>query len=190
VAVPIALGLWLAAADLIQLAFGPAFLPATLTLRVLAPLFVVTYIAIIASTCLIRLDLAWSVTLISLGGLVLTPLLNLALVRPGLAAYGVGGAGAGAAVALLVTEVSVTTAMLVRLRGEIISPDNLRSILGSVACAGVVLVLDHLTGTRLGGGRYVLDGIAYLALAIPTGALRLGELRRVVADGLRPRGAN
>jgi O-antigen/teichoic acid export membrane protein len=184
-AIPLGLALWVGAADLVHLAFGTAFLPSALTLKILAPLFVITYVAIVASTCLVRLDRAWSVTVISLGGLALTPLLNLALVRPASHAFGAGGAAGGAALALLVTEVSVSTAMLLTLRGEILSRETLRSIAASVACAALVVVLDHLLGPTLRAWRYPLDGLAYLGLAAASGGIRLGELRRVIADGIR-----
>ena len=187
-AIPLALGIWLAARDLTHLAFGAAFLPATLTLQVLAPLFVVTYVAIVASTCLIRLDRPWTVTAISLAGLVLTPLLNLLLVKPCAHAFGPGGAGAGAAVSLLITELSVTTAMLIALRGQILSRDNLRSSAASACCAVLVLVLDRaLWG--LGAWRYLVDAVAYLGLATATGGLRPSEVLRVLGQGLRTRKA-
>ena len=152
-AIPIALAIWLGATDLIRLAFGVPFLPSVSTLQILAPLFVVTYVAIVASTCLIRLDRAWTVTTISLGGLVITPLLNLALVRPAWAAFGPGGAGGGAAAALLVTEISVSTAMLVCLRGQILSRENLRSLAAEPwAAPPAVVVLDHFLRLCSGPG--------------------------------------
>jgi O-antigen/teichoic acid export membrane protein len=187
IAIPLALAIWLGAADLVHLAFGAPFQPATGTLHVLAPLFVVTYAAIMASSYLARIDRVWTATVISLGGLVLTPLLTLVLVHPASIAFGAGGASSGAALALLITEISVLTAMLVSLRGEIVGRETLRSVAAGVACAAAVVVVDRLLAPRLGVWRYPLDGLAYLGLAVASGGIRLGELRQVVADGLRLR---
>jgi Mg/Co/Ni transporter MgtE len=108
-----------------------------------------------------------------------------ALVGPASRLLGPGGGAGGAAIALLITEISVSTAMLVSLRGAMLTREVLRSSAAGLACAAVVVVLDHLLAPHLGAWRYPLDGLAYLALAAMSGALQLDELRQVVIDGLR-----
>jgi Na+-translocating ferredoxin:NAD+ oxidoreductase RnfA subunit len=45
-------------------------------------------------------------------------------------------------VALLITEISVSVAMLVTMRGEILTRDVLRSVGASLGCAVVVVVIE------------------------------------------------
>ena len=77
---PVALFMYLSADVVVRLLFGDAFAPAAASMRLQAPVSVLTYAAIVSSSLLIRLERGWTVTWISVGGMILSPLLNLLLI--------------------------------------------------------------------------------------------------------------
>lgn len=155
--------------------FGPAFAPSTLTLRILSPIFVCTYLAMISATCLVLLDRAWTVAKISLAALVMNPALDLVLVPWGMRALGPGGAGVGAAIALLVTEACVMIALTAAVGREAWSRRSALAIGKAALCCGVVVGVD-LALRPLGPVRIALDMALYAALLFVSGALRISEV--------------
>jgi O-antigen/teichoic acid export membrane protein len=183
-AIPVTLLLGLGADTWIGLAFGKAYAPATLSLRVLAPMFVLTYVAMVCATCLIRLDRAWTLTLISLAGLVLTPTFNLLITRRAGRLLGPGGAGAGAAASMMLTELLVTAALLWTLGGRAVDRRNLSALSKNLFAAVCAVALDHFL-LPLGPGRLVIDAVVYVVLVIATGAVKPGEMLRLLRAVLR-----
>ena len=119
-------------------------------MRVLAPLFVLTYVAVAASCALLSEGRGWTMTAVSAGGLLINPLLNLALIPPcarGLRREGSGGVGC--ALAMLATESAVTSTMLFIL-GRRAFDLRLLSAVGKmlVACAAAVALHALLRSPR------------------------------------------
>jgi len=91
IAIPASLALGLGADVWVRIVGGPDYAPAALALRILAPVFVLTYVAMICADCLYVEGKSWRVTWVCLGGLVINVTLNATLIRPMLAALGPGG---------------------------------------------------------------------------------------------------
>ncbi|GJG89223.1 hypothetical protein tb265_44040 [Gemmatimonadetes bacterium T265] len=180
-AIPASLALFLAADPVVALAFGRAFAPAAMSVRLLAPTFVLTYAAMVSASILVRLDRGWAVSWVSMSGMLLSPALNLWLVPRGLRALGPGGAGAGAGTALVLTELYTagTMAWLIGRRGV-----DRRLVVVLAKTAGVcaaVLVADHLLAS-VGVWRLALDAALYAAGVLTSGAVNVGELRGFARD--------
>lgn len=175
---PISLLMGIGADLWIPVLFGPSFLPATLSLRLLAPVFLFTYLAMMSATCLLLVDRAWTVTFISFGGLALNPLLNLTLVPWAMRSLGLGGAGAGAAAALLLTELSVTAAMMISLGEAVFDRATLWS-LGKAAIGYVAMLALDRALVPLGAARIALVAVVYLVFLFAVGTLKLAELGRM-----------
>ncbi len=166
--------------------FGHSFVPATLSLRLLAPVFILTYLAMMTATCLLLVDRAWTVTLISALGLVLNPALNLKLVPWAMRALGPGGAGAGAATALLITEICVTTAMMVAL-GRVVFDRATLSSLGKAAIGYVAMIALDRALAPLGAARLALVLPTYVAFLFAVGTVKVTEIREMAHFVLQQR---
>jgi O-antigen/teichoic acid export membrane protein len=186
IAVPASLGLFVAADELILLAFGDAFAPAASSLRIIAPTFVLTYLAMVSASLLVRLDRAWTVTWISLGGMLISPTLNTLFVPRFAAHFGAGGAGLGAASALTLTECFTAGAMTWALRSRAFDRASLTLIGKTLALAIAVMVLDHVM-RPLGFWRLPIDGAAYLAAGMAIGAIDVPVLLDLARGALSRR---
>lgn len=164
--------------------FGPAFTPATTSLRILSPIFVLTYVAMISASCLVLLGRAWTVAGISLAALALSPALHVLLISWGKGALGPGGAGVGAATTLLVTEASVTTALTIAVGRRSFSRATALSIGKAVLSAAIVVAVD-LALRPLGPARLAVDMALYVLLLFALGAVRPGEIVELVRFLLR-----
>jgi O-antigen/teichoic acid export membrane protein len=183
VAIPASLLLNLGA-DVWLRVLGPSYASAATALRVLATMFVLTYVAIIYSTTLMMIDRAWTSTWISVAGLVVNGALNLLLVRYAVAALGEGGGATGCALAMLCTEVFVTICMAVASGRGAFDRRSVRTVVRSLVVYAVVVVV-HVLLHSLGPLRLVVDGVLYFVLAIAIGALRPGELWSTIRQALR-----
>jgi len=170
IAFPTALTLYLFADELVALAFGQAYAPSSHALRILAPTFVLTYATIIYSSILIRLERSWAVTVVSLGGMAISPLLNVVLVPRFLAYYGDGGAGRAAATSLVVTE-AYTTIVFVLLLGKGALDRRLSRMLLITLAGSLVTIAADTQLIALGMLRAIPDALIYLGIVIGTGAL-------------------
>ena len=174
---PLTLFMYLAAEVTVRTLFGAPFAPAVLSMRIQAPVFVLVYVAIVSSSLLVRMERGWALTWISVGGMILSPLLNLVLIPMGLRHIGRGGAGAGAATALVISEFATVVAMTALLRGLAFDRRGVTAVAKTVVVCLAVIVLDRLL-MPLGPARLVLDGAAYLAAVVVWGAL---DVRGLIA---------
>jgi O-antigen/teichoic acid export membrane protein len=179
IALPLSLLTGLGADVWVHVVFGKAFDPAVKSLRVLAPVFLFTYVAMLAATALVMLGKPWRVAALSMLGLVINPALDLLLVRWASRTLGPGGAGAGAAIALLTTEAFVAVAMVATVGRRAFDRRSVRAIVAAVGASLVVIVLDRLLAS-LGPVRLVVDLGVWFALAVGLGAVRLSTLPLVL----------
>jgi O-antigen/teichoic acid export membrane protein len=184
VAIPVALIINLGADTWIHIIFGAKFAPAAAALRVLAAMFVVTYVAIIHAMTLIMLERPWTLTYVSLMGLVVNAVLNLLLVQFSVRVFGVGGGGTGCALAMLCTEIFVATLMAIATDGVAFTRGNL-SVIGRCLGACLVVAVFHHLAARLGPGRLAIDGSIYAVIVIATGAVRPRHLAGAIREALR-----
>jgi O-antigen/teichoic acid export membrane protein len=183
---PVSLLLGVGAEVWMRLAFGAPFVDGALPLRILAPLFLLTYVAMVAGTCLVNLRRAWTLTAISLVGLVINPLLNWALIHLALRAVGSAGGGAACALADVGTEIAVTGVMLYLVGRRAFDRRSLAMIAKTLTvCAGVILV-DRLL-VQLGPARLMVDALVYTAGVVGTRAVRPHEVLEIARSALRHR---
>lgn len=174
-AIPGALVLALGAELWVRLIFGAAFAPAAGAVRVLAPMLVLTYVATLCACTLVLANRGWSLTAISLSGLLLNPLLNLVLIRPCLTLLGPSGGGVGCALAISLTEVWIASCMLACLRGLAFDGRSVGMALRALVAAALAVAADRL-----------LAGMGPVRLAVDLGVYAAGVavLRAVPRDGL------
>jgi O-antigen/teichoic acid export membrane protein len=184
VAIPASLALGLGADVWVRVVGGPDYGPAALSLRILSPVFVLTYVGMLCASCLYVEGRSWRVTWVCLGGLAVNAILNATLIRHMLAVLGPGGAGVGAALATVGTE-TFTCALFALAIGRRVLDGRLLSTVARLAgvCAAVI-ALDRACAS-LGPSRLLLDAAAYVALAFLTGAVRVGEIREFVTVALK-----
>jgi O-antigen/teichoic acid export membrane protein len=190
-AFPVTLAFYVGAPLLIPLAFGKAFLPSIPALRILAPTFVLTYAAIVGSALLIRLGRGWLATWISLGSMLLSPILNFIFLPRFAAHFGAGGAGMGAAFCLSLTELVAACAIMYSLGAEFVERRTVvvlsKTLLIGVAVAG----MDHLLPLS-DVPRILVDGVVYLGACIALGALDVPQIvqlgRAALAERSSPTG--
>ncbi len=164
VAVPITLMLGLGADVIVRTLFGPAYAPAALSLRALAPTFVLTYVGIVSAAALIGQGRGWTVTAVLLSGLALSPASNWLLIPRALHALGPGGAGVGAAIALNFTEAFNAVALSLALGGRAFGRRNLIAVGKMAAAAIAVVVVDRVALARWELARLVADALLYAAI--------------------------
>lgn len=166
VAIPITLVLALGADIIVHILFGAAFEPSTLSLRVMAPVFVFTYIAIVASSTLIGQGRGWVATSVLSIGIVLSPVLNWLLIPRGLALFGPGGAGVGAAAALNMTEAAIAFSMTLLLRNPVLDRSGRIMLLKTFIICALVIAMDRLVLQAFGIPRVVADVVVYVLLVV------------------------
>ena len=174
-AIPVTLGLALAADVLVDVMFGAAFSPAAASLRVLAPIFVLTYVAMITSLLLTTIGRGWTLTKIALSALVLTPALNVVFIPWGLAKFGPGGAGIGAATAMVLCEFYMACLMAWMVRRYIFDRTGVVN-LGKMLAVALFVILLHLMLASLGSWRLLADAVVYVFGVLWWGAVDLRTL--------------
>ncbi|GAC1339161.1 MAG: O-unit flippase Wzx [Myxococcales bacterium] len=181
VAIPVSLALFVGADVWIRMLGGAGFEPASRSLRAIAPIFILTYVAILSSSCLNLINRAWTVTRVCLIGIGVNATLNVVLIRHLGPRLGLGGAGVGAGLAAVITEALVCAMLLSVIGRRVIDARLLRVVLlTALTCAGVIAV-DHLL-RPLGPARLLVDGAAYAGLALLTGAVRWDDLQTLAAQ--------
>ena len=180
VAIPVGLFVSVGADVWVRVLFGVAYAPAASAVRILATTFVLMYVGIIYAVTLMMLERAWTLTTILFGGLVVNVVLNLLFIRVSMAAFGEGGGGAGCALAVLGTEIAVTSGLVWVVGREAFDARTL-AVLGKTLAACVLVVVADRVAAPLRAGRLVVDAIVYFAAVTSTGALELRELGALVA---------
>ena len=183
-AIPASLIINLGAEVWISIVFGTPYAHAATALRVLSTMFVLTYVAIIYAITLIMIERAWTLTWISVAGLVVNGGLNLLFVRYSIAMLGEGGGGTGCATAMLGTEIFVSACMAVAIGRDAFDRRSVSTVGRSLLVYGIVVVA-HVLLRPLGPGRLAIDGALYLVLAVAFGAIRPREILSTVRQALR-----
>jgi O-antigen/teichoic acid export membrane protein len=187
VAIPAALFVSVGADLWLRLLFGHAFAPAALALRILAASSVIIYVAIVYGMTLVMLERAWTLTFISIAGLGVNLLLNLVLIPRSMVLLGEGGGGVGCAFAALGTHAFAAASMIAFVGREAFDRRTVQMVAKSLAACALVVLVDRLVAS-IGWARIIVDALVYLAVVVPTGALRTGEMWRLVTAALRGRG--
>ena len=173
--IPIVLAITLGADLLVKYILGASFVPATTALRVLAPMFVFTYIAMSTATALNLVNRGWTVATISTVALFTNPLMNYFLVPYCSRTLGPGGAGVGAAITLVSVEAVVTVTLLWVVGKASVDRRLFAALLKSlVACAAALVA--HKVASPLGSARLALDMLVYTVVALGLGVISRGEI--------------
>jgi O-antigen/teichoic acid export membrane protein len=186
-AIPVTLLMCLGADVIVDMVFGAAFAPATRSLRILAPMFVLTYVAIVSACTLVRLDRGWAVTWVLMSGLAVSPLLNWLLIPRCLTAFGPGGAGIGAAIALLTLETCMTAVMTWMVARRAFDRRSVTVLAKTGVVCVVVVVLDRLL-LPFGALRMAADGLLYAGLVVAWKAVDVQQITQFVRHALARRG--
>ncbi|ATB34729.1 hypothetical protein CYFUS_000136 [Cystobacter fuscus] len=188
VSVPVTLALALGAETWVRLMIGEAYLPAAPVLRLLAPIFVLTYVATVCGSWLMAAGRTWTVTRTSILAALMNPALNLLLVPLLLERLGPAGGASATALSLAFCEVVVTIILVSAIGSRAFDARGL-GVLGKTlgVCAAVTAV--HLLLGRVGLdardlarglARLVVDGAIYVSLVLVTGAVRRDEVLALV----------
>ena len=183
-AIPATMLLAIGADVWIRLLYGTAqnpgaYDPAIMTLRVLAPSFVLTYAAVLLATALILFDRAWPVTLVSIGSLVIQPFLILLMVPYGGRHFGAGGAGLGNAMVFSFLELFSVVGFACYLGRRAVDRRCVLAVAGSLAAFASAAVLDAFI-RDLGPARLLVDTILYAGVVFATRAVRVSDVRTVI----------
>jgi hypothetical protein len=135
------------------------------------------------------LDRSWSLTMISAISAPLTPALVFFLVPLGRHWFGTGGQAAGAAAAVIVSESCVVVMCFYKVGARAVDRRSLVVMGKTLGAAVAVIVLDHFQ-RHLGHVRLVVDMVAYAAIVLAVGALRIGDVIAAVRTMLSPREAS
>ncbi|GAC1351785.1 MAG: flippase [Polyangiales bacterium] len=178
IAIPISLIMGVGADIWVRYALGRAYAPAALSLRILAPTFVLSYLSMVTATCLIRLNRAWTVTFISIAAVLLSLSLNLVVVPRAVRWFGVGGAGAGAAAVLVTIEVFVALTYTIIIGKRSMDRRSVTAIGKAIAACAVVVVLHRFLRT-LGNVRVIIDVLVYGLLVLVVGAVNTDDIKEL-----------
>lgn len=166
-------------------ALGRSFGESTATLAVLGPMFVLTYLATLGSMHLIQLERIWTVVKVSLVSLTLSVVLTVPFIHWGYG-WGPGWASAMSAAASICTE-ALTAVITFSLLGRAAVDLRLWRVLGMTALVCSSVTGLHYATAMLGLWRVPLEVVAYLGLAVATGALPWSDVRRTFKNAVRSR---
>jgi O-antigen/teichoic acid export membrane protein len=178
VSIPLTLMLALGADFWIHIALKDKFLPAQDSLRWLAPTFVLAYANVLLWLALMILDRSWTITIVSIGGLLLLPLFIFIAV-PLTRGLGDGGAGMGVAMALSARELVISIVFIAFLGRRGVDRRAIMSTFKSLAICVVVIAM-HMRLAGLGPSRLALDAALYAALALALGVIRPSDIKAVL----------
>jgi O-antigen/teichoic acid export membrane protein len=180
ISIPLTLLLALGAEYWIHITVKDAFLPAAGSLRCLAPTFVFAYANVLLWLALMILDRSWTITIISIVGLLLLPVFVIVLV-PIFEKLGPGGAGMGAGIALSLREFVIVVTFLAFLRSKAMDRRGLGALVKSLAICVVVGLVDHWLKARLIPPlRLAVDAALYGVLALAIGVIAPSDIKAVL----------
>lgn len=174
VSIPFTLLLALGARFAIGLILKDKFLPAAYSLEWLAPTFVLAYVNSLLWLALMIMKRSWTISVISIIGTALLPLLILGIV-PFTKGMGDGRTGMGVAIALSTREFILACTFLAVVGHRAVDKRAAGAIAKSVAICGVVL-LAHAALASVGNIRLVLDALLYAILALGLRVIRIGDV--------------
>jgi hypothetical protein len=125
------------------------------------------------------LDRSWTITVISIVGLVLLPLFTLIAV-PLTKGLGLGGAGMGCAIAMTAREFAIMCVFLYFLGKRAIDGRAASSTVKSLAVCAIVVAVDRLFLQGLGPARLAVDVAIYTVLAFALRIVRPGDVIAVL----------
>jgi O-antigen/teichoic acid export membrane protein len=162
----------------VRIAFGDAFVPAARAVRVLAPMFLATYIAMLFSVSLVILKRNWTLNLVSF----LSLLLEVGLIIGAFLVFRGGAPGSvamAAGLGLMLSEL-LTAAMLGAAIGRrVIERTLVITILKQTVLVAAVLALGAYLGPY-GPLRLAIEGLCYLAGMLVLKVVTLDEVRSLV----------
>ncbi|MDB4934151.1 MAG: Membrane protein involved in the export of O-antigen, teichoic acid lipoteichoic acid [Labilithrix sp.] len=180
ISLPLTLLLALGAEYWIHITIKDRFLPAADSLRWLAPTFVFAYANVLLWLALMILDRSWTITIVSIAGLLLLPVLIIIAV-PLFAPLGPGGAGMGVAIALSTRELIIVLVFLAFLRDKALDRRGALSTMKSLAICAIVAVADHyLTKLTIPPLRLAADAALYGMLAIALRVIAPSDIKAVL----------
>lgn len=169
--------------DVVIAVLQPAsYRPASKALRVLAAMFVLTYLNILASTFLqIRGD-GWVVVRSTIATIVVDLVLVLTLVPIAHRSWGLGGAGLGASIALIVAEAVAAAILMTKLGRGTFDRRSIQAVALTVFAVVCLTVIDRVAAS-MGWfiARTVLDVCCALGLVM---VLRVYDIPRSLARRL------
>jgi O-antigen/teichoic acid export membrane protein len=173
------------AETLVSHAFGEKYVESALSLRMLAPMFPLTYLATFGAMHLIQLDRIWTMIKVSLAALVINPLLNGPLIHLG---YGMGPGWAGAlsALASICTE-GANAAITFYILGEAAIDRRLWTVLFKTLGICAIVSGVHWMLPSWGAWRIPLESVLYFGLALGCGALPMAQLREGIRNAVAGR---
>jgi hypothetical protein len=178
---PMALFVALGADVWIRVAFGSAYAPAAMSLRVQAPLFLVTYLnAALAMTLIVR-NRGWALTGISAAGVLVNPIVALMAIPLFARVLGPGGGGVGSGFGVLAGELVVCTLQLVHAPSGWIGARLWRNVARTALTCAITGAV-HVLLAPLGPARLAIDAVVYVVVGTLTGAVRPRELMALVDD--------
>lgn len=178
VSIPLTLLLALGADFAIGVVLKDKFLPASYSLRWLAPTFVLAYANCLLWLALMIMKRSWTITIVSIVGMALLPLFIVGVV-PLTRGLGPGRTGMGVAMALSARELVIVLVFLAVIGKRALDRRAALAIVKSLAICGLVLAL-HVALVELGPWRLAIDGAAYGVLALLTGVIRIHDIKDVL----------
>lgn len=173
VSIPLTLMLALGARFAIGLVMKAKFLPASLSLEWLAPTFVLAYVNSLLWLALMIMKRSWTITIISIVGMVLLPAFILLIVP---LTHGADGTmGMGVAMALSLRELVIMIVFLAVVGRRALDQRATLAIVKSLGISAVVVGV-HSATQSLGDYRLAIDGVLYLVLALATKAIRVDDI--------------
>lgn len=178
VSIPLTLILALGAEFWIHVTIKDKFLPAAESLRWLAPTFVLSYANVLLWLALMILDKSWTITIVSIAGLVMLPVL-IVLAVPLTVNLGPGGAGMGVAIALSLRELIIVGVFLAVLRSKAMDRHCVVALLKSLAIC-VVVTITHGYLASIGPIRLAVDAALYGVLALGLKVVAPSDVKAVL----------
>ena len=162
---------------------GRDFGPSVLSLRVLAPMFTLTYMAVLGAVHLIQLDLVSVMIKVSLAALVVNPLFNVPFIYWGYR-MGPGWAGAMSALSSVITEALNAGIIFAVLGRRAVDGRLLRTMALTLGICALVVGL-HWQLRALALWRIPIEVLAYLVLAVALGALPVADVMQLMRNAPR-----
>ena len=180
VSIPLTLLLALGAEFWIHITIKDSFLPSAVSLRWLAPTFVFAYANVLLWLALMILDRSWTITVVSIAGMILLPTFIFVGVRL-LTPRGPGGAGMGASIALSARELVIVLVFLAVLRDKALDRRGFFTLVKSLGICAVVAFGDHFLKTvTMDPVRLAADAALYGILALVLRVIAPTDLKAVL----------